>query len=380
MARLPLISAFMASCFLCAVAQEGQGLLETSGDIIKTAVDALAGGAGLSDNASKQIKEAAEKVDDILKQAEKRMLEITEKIGTLGVESNKLTKEAFDKYDAVKKSLRLSRRELRKLADKTKTACEELDDYLGGWDNGVDNGDKKKYLKLQLTIMENLMKESIEMLKKAENNYEQAIDDIVAVNGQLRDFNAGVKKMLDTSSEEHDAWVTGVRAGAYTTATGITIGMIVADILGCLGFCSGIVSSVSWGTAVSATEGHIAAVTAQIEVLEALGESVREDIGVVKARTDNLIKLLEREVDIIGTWSNNAENLDKKLDTVDLKNFEELPLYRGNFVKALGRLRKSAEEYLAQPEQLWEDEETPTQIRRRKRDLAFLTRSHKRRF
>ena len=97
------------------------------------------------------------------------------------------------------------------------------------------------------------------MLKKAENNYEQAIDDIVAVNGQLRDFNAGVKKMLDTSSEEHDAWVTGVRAGAYTTATGITIGMIVADILGCLGFCSGIVSSVSWGTAVSATEGHIAA-------------------------------------------------------------------------------------------------------------------------
>jgi len=378
MARLPLISAFMATCFLCAVAQEG--LLETSGDIIKTAVDALAGGAGLSDNASKQIKEAAEKVDDILKQAEKRMLEITEKIGTLGVESNKLTKEAFDKYDAVKKSLRLSRRELRKLADKTRTACEELEDYLGGWDNGVDNGDKKKYLKLQLTIMENLMKESIEMLKKAENNYEQAIDDIVAVNGQLRDFNAGVKKMLDTSSEEHDAWVTGVRAGAYTTATGITIGMIVADILGCLGFCSGIVSSVSWGTAVSATEGHIAAVTAQIEVLEALGESVKEDIGVVKARTDNLIKLLEREVDIIGTWSNNAENLDKKLDTVDLKNFEELPLYRGNFVKALGRLRKSAEEYLAQPEQLWEDEETPTQIRRRKRDLAFLTRSHKRRF
>ena len=119
----------------------------------------------------------------------------------------------------------------------------------------------------------------------------------------------------------------------------------------------------------------------QIEVLEALGESVKEDIGVVKARTDNLIKLLEREVDIIGTWSNNAENLDKKLDTVDLKNFEELPLYRGNFVKALGRLRKSAEEYLAQPEQLWEDEETPTQIRTRKRrDLAILTRSHKRRF
>ena len=150
MARLPLISAFMATCFLCAVAQEGQGLLDTSGDIIKTAVDALAGGAGLSDNASKQIKEAAKKVDEILQEAEKKMLEITEKIGSLGVQRNKLTKEAFDKYDAVKKSLRLSRRELRKLADKTRTACKELEYLLAGWDNTVDNGDKKQYLKLQV--------------------------------------------------------------------------------------------------------------------------------------------------------------------------------------------------------------------------------------
>ena len=118
----------------------------------------------------------------------------------------------------------------------------------------------------------------------------------------------------------------------------------------------------------------------QIAVLEALGESVKKDIGDVKARTDKLIKLLEREVDIIGRWSNNAKNLDKKLDKLDLSKFEALPLYRGNFSKALGRLRESAEEYLAQPEQLWEDEETPTEFRRRKRDLTFLTRSHKRRF
>ena len=89
-------------------------------------------------------------VDDILKKAEEKMEQITEKIGTLGVQRNKLTKEAFDKYDAVKKSLRLSRRELRKLADKTRTACEELEDYLAGWDNTVDNGDKKQYLKLQV--------------------------------------------------------------------------------------------------------------------------------------------------------------------------------------------------------------------------------------
>ena len=52
----------------------------------------------------------------------------------------------------------------------------------------------------------------------------------------------------------------------------------------------------------------------QIAVLEALSESVKDYIGEAKARTDKLIKLLEREVDIIGRWSNNAVNLDKKLD------------------------------------------------------------------
>jgi len=379
MARLPLLSAFVASCFLCAVAQEG--LLETSGDIIKTAADALTEGAGLSDNATKQIKDAAKKVDEILQEAEKKMLEITEKIGSLGVQSNKITKEAFDKYDAVKKSLRLSRRELRKLADKTRTACEELEDYLAGWDNTVDNGDKKEYLKLQLTIMEDLMKESLELLKKAEGNYEQAISDIVAVNGQLRDFHRGIKKMLDTNSEEHEAWAAGVRGGAYGTATSVTIGLIVADALGCLGICSLVGNAIGWGTAVVAAEVSIAEVEAEIEVLEALGENVKKDISDVKARTDKLIKLLEREVDIIGRWSNNAKNLDKKLDRLDLSKFEKLPLYRDNFSKALVRLRESAEEYLAQPEQLWEDEETPTQNRTRKRrDLAFLTRSHPRRF
>ena len=118
--------------------------------------------------------------------------------------------------------------------------------------------------------------------------------------------------------------------------------------------------------------------TAELEELEAAVK------GEIKTNRETVIKLLEHEIDIIGRWLNNAENLDEKLDTIDLSNFEELPLYRDNFSKALGRLRESAEEYLAQPEQLWEDEETPTQNRRKRRDLrnspAFLTRSHERTF
>ena len=102
------------------------------------------------------------------------------------------------------------------------------------------------------------MKESLEMLKKAETNYEQAISDIVAVNGQLRNFHRQLKKMLDTNSEEHDAWATGVRAGTYSAAGSVSIGLLVADIFGCLGICSTVGNIIGWGTAVAAAETSIA--------------------------------------------------------------------------------------------------------------------------
>ena len=112
---------------------------------------------------------------------------------------------------------------------------------------------------LQLTIMGNLMKKSLELLEKAETDYEQAVNDIVAVNSILRDFNSAVRKMLRTDSEEHTAWTNKLRTGAYSTAGSITVGMIIADIFGCLGICSTVGNAIGWGSAVAATEASIAA-------------------------------------------------------------------------------------------------------------------------
>ena len=98
------------------------------------------------------------------------------------------------------------------------------------------------------------MKESLEMLKKAETNYDKAISDIVAVNGQLSNFHRDLKKMSDTNSKEYAAWVTRVRDGHYTDAGAVSIGLIFADILGCLGICSLIGNAIGWGIAVTAAE------------------------------------------------------------------------------------------------------------------------------
>ena len=44
-----------------------------------------------------------------------------------------------------------------------------------------------------------------------------------------------LKRMTDTASADYQEWTGIVRAIAYSSAYGVTVGMMVADILGCLG-------------------------------------------------------------------------------------------------------------------------------------------------
>ena len=100
------------------------------------------------------------------------------------------------------------------------------------------------------------MKESMDIIGKAKKEYDLAAGNLSAA--YWHDYNLALSKMLDIESEEYASWTSAVRALAYSTATGVTIGMVFADIFGCLGFCSGIVTSTTWGTAVAATESTIA--------------------------------------------------------------------------------------------------------------------------
>ena len=102
------------------------------------------------------------------------------------------------------------------------------------------------------------MTESLELLAEAEKKYELAIDNIDGVNINLRDFHKDLKKMLDENSAEHKEWSSQLRAGVYSSAGSVTVGMIIADIFGCLGICSAVGNAVAWGTAIPTVEGSIA--------------------------------------------------------------------------------------------------------------------------
>jgi len=350
-------------------------------DDVQKTVALLRSGSNNTGHIIDVFQQAARTVDQTIKKAEIKMQELTERIGSAGITATNVTKEAFEKYDKVKSDVRGARRKLRSLADKTKTACEEMEIYLQGWANEVDNGDKRSYLKEQLTIMEELTKESITLLREAEVIYESSIDNIEGVNRNLRDFSKDMKRMLNTSSQEHETWTARLRGGVYSSSGVLSVGLLVADFMGGFGAFSLVGNAINWGTSIPIVEVNIAKVTKKLEELEALGESVVEDIEGIKTTTGDLIRGLERELDIVSDWKNDALVMDKKLDRIDLLKFERLPLYRDIFAREVVALREAAEEYLNQPVQLF-DQKKSVQQERRKRSLSEITvvRNHKRSF
>jgi len=331
-----------------------------TGDHVQQSISMLNNGTEGSTRVIAHIKRSVALAEDAVRQAEKRMEQITEKIGTLGVKKTGITKTAFEKYDNAKKEIRGAHRKLRSLAYKTVNACEDLELYLEGWDV-TDKNTRRIYLKEQLTIMEDLMKDSIKIVKEAEKKYEEAIDNIEGVNTKLRDFSREMTNMLDTTSAEHSSWTTNLRAGVYSAAGSVTVGMIVADIFGCLGICSAVGTSISWGTAIPAVEASIASVEAKLEELKSIGDQAKRDVGQIKTTTGDLIKVLENELSLITAWKNDAENLNRKLDRMDLDKFKDMPIYRTSFARALRNLRESAQEFLNQPENLF-----PNTLKRRR--------------
>lgn len=125
-------------------------LISPAIDEIKDTVDEMTKGSRISTELVEAVKKVVKMVDDTIQETERKMQELTEKIGSVGVRSNKITGVAFEKYDQVKKDLRAARRKLRSLADKTKTASQDMEIYLEGWDATVDNADKRRYLKEQV--------------------------------------------------------------------------------------------------------------------------------------------------------------------------------------------------------------------------------------
>ena len=79
----------------------------------------------------------------------------------------------------------------------------------------------------------------MQLINKNRNSLKSA--EIINVNlfhtWKFVDFKFS-KKLMDMglkTSTEYATWTANIRAASYGTATAVTVGMIIADVFGCLG-------------------------------------------------------------------------------------------------------------------------------------------------
>merc|ERR1712038_499704 len=250
---------------------------------IDSVVDGLQQGVVNTKEIFFNIGEHNKALDKFVKEADEKIAFIVQEIGITASKKVSLTRDAINLFHEVKSEMFSTRTELRELATQTVQSCAALSIFMEGWGEEVDVEEKRDYLKEQVQIMKDLVAESKNKLTAAKASYKKSIEKLGDITKHMGLFMNEVDAMLLKESAQHKAWTTNIRAGFYGGAGAITASMVVADIMGCSGLCSGIVSTSTIAGTVASVEVAILKVTAKLQELEANVEEATGDVEAVGA-------------------------------------------------------------------------------------------------
>jgi len=289
--------------------------------------------------------ELFETVAESLKEVEKAILRINVELKLLENEDElKFEDHYFPAYNQAKQYLRMSRQNLRGLADRTVKEVKALKNYLKEFDDKKD----MDLLKISLDNMNILMIYTLEALKEARGNYNSALKTFEDLNSFIETQNRKLKKLVTKDSAEYKAWTQDLRGGIFGTIAITTVACIIADIFGALGICSGINAAVSGGTA-AAVETEITKYAAKLEQLKAISDKMLEAGKNFDSTIDEAISIFTHEIELINNWTNNAEVVKRNIDKYPEKYLKEYISIRTIFVNGLDDLQNSAQDFLDQP-------------------------------
>jgi prefoldin subunit 5 len=199
-------------------------------NVVEELEDKFVSGTNITKKAISLLKKKFDEFDALIKEADQNIHVVQQDIAALTSQNLKFTKDFLTEYHGAKEEVRVIRQDLRKLARKTVSACNKMKKLIENWDEK-----KNAFIKQQFKIMRLLLEESLETLENAKIRYNKAITSINKATEQLRLFSEKIKNITDITSRDHESWTNDVRAAAYGSAASAQIGLLVADIFGCLG-------------------------------------------------------------------------------------------------------------------------------------------------
>jgi len=280
-----------------------------------------------------------EEVDNFLEYAKEGIEGIKETSTALDVEKFNLTQKFFANFYSAKKELLSARSDLLSLALKTNHACENLEILFQYWDDTTP-----AMINQQFKILKRLMDESKDVLKIAHEKYEALLSIWEEIDTDINDFKKNLHAMSTEESNSYKEWTKKLRKAVFLDANvPVTIGMVIADVFGCLGFCSGIITTSTWAVSVATVETKIAEYKFELQALEEQAKRALEDLDNLDDVVGLTIETLTTELMLIDNWSRAVEKVEKSLNSFTADQLKEYALYKEKFLTTIGKLKKSAD-------------------------------------
>merc|ERR1712241_271184 len=297
-----------------------------------------------------------EEVIRVLQEAEQNILKMNAKLKTFETKEIRFNDTYFPKFNQAKSYLKQSKRDLRKLADRTVTDVRDLKIFLGALDETKDSSNVNPFLEIFLNRMKDLMIETLKTLKNAKRKYNSALDTFDNLKYQIESENLTLKKMLDKDSEEYKAWKENVENAiekpwlTWTTATsgGCLISFSLPLLLllcAPIWVFNGVALAGTHATRLAAAEAAVARTAAD---LKKISDRMLESGDNFEQALNVAIENFQNEIEIIGKWTQSAKIVRDNIDEYPVEILSMIKSIRTIFVTGLDNLKKAAEDFLAE--------------------------------
>jgi len=282
-------------------------------------------------------KDTVEEIDELFEEAEESISNIKAKSSAIELEKFNFTRIFFDNFNSAKMELLAARTELLSLSLKTDHACENLQILFQYWDDTTP-----EMIKQQLKIMKRLLDESTVALKNAKEKYASLLGIWNSIKGDITNFQTKIQAMTEEESEEYKNWAEKLRKMAFLPLVPVTVGMIVADVFGCFGACSGIVATGTWTVTAITVEKKIAEYRNELTALEEQTKRALKDLDTLDNTCEETIDELLNELELINNWSEAIEKVKRSMKIFSAEQLKEYARYKDKFLYTIRELRDAA--------------------------------------
>jgi len=310
-----------------------------------------------------------------LREAETAILEIDGELKPFEKDELKFEDHYFPAYNQAKQYLRMSRQNLRGLADRTVKEVKALKVLL----SDLDESSNPDILTVSMDNMKDLMVKTLAALKESRGNYISARETFRNLNSSIKKHDRKLEKSLEetletlksaeyeeqqTRKNTNKGWWGQLSCNRWycfnnnmrsrteeTQAHGGTLeAFLLADIYGCMGAnCPANNSSSTMESGIEKYVEKLEKLAARLRNLKKITKRILESGECFETAIKDPIDILNDQIEQMNNWTNSPEVPNSNIDNNPEEYMKKYKAVKTIFVNGLNDLKDSAEDFLYQP-------------------------------